>query len=44
MRTDADAFSYFASYKIAIILIAIKAINTPAAGKNTEKMTLFPSN
>ncbi len=36
-RTDADALSYLASYKNAIISIATQAKNTPAKVKNTAK-------
>jgi RHH-type transcriptional regulator, proline utilization regulon repressor / proline dehydrogenase / delta 1-pyrroline-5-carboxylate dehydrogenase len=36
-RTDADALSYLASYKNAIISIATQAINTKATGQNTAK-------
>ena len=38
-RTDADALSYLASYKNAIISIATQATNTPARGINEHKNT-----
>ena len=36
-RTDADALSYLASYKNAIISIATKETNTPTRGQNTAQ-------
>jgi RHH-type transcriptional regulator, proline utilization regulon repressor / proline dehydrogenase / delta 1-pyrroline-5-carboxylate dehydrogenase len=36
-RTDADALSYLASYKNAIISIATQATNAPARGKNISE-------
>ena len=36
-RTDADALTYLASYKNAIISIATQAMNTPAKGQNTAE-------
>ncbi len=38
-RTDADALSYLASYKNAIVSIATQAINTPTTPQNRDQNT-----